>query len=76
MDKDVAAQINRLRKEREASLKKVINDVLRVGLQETETSDRKRKPYRTKGISIGRCLSGSIDDVSEALAVAEGESFR
>ena len=25
---------------------------------------------------LGRCIAGSIDDVSEALAVAEGETFR
>ena len=76
LDRDVAAQINRIRKERDVSLKKVINDVLRAGLQEVELSDQKRKPYRTKGVSLGRCLVGNIDDISEALAVAEGESFR
>ena len=32
--------------------------------------------YRTRSVSLGRCLIGSIDDTAEALAIAEGENFR
>ncbi|MDA2923424.1 DUF2191 domain-containing protein [Acidobacteria bacterium AH-259-O06] len=76
LDEDVAVQLNRLRKKSNSSLKRIVNDLLRLGLQQAEMPDRERKPYRTEGIALGRCLVGSIDDVSEALAVAEGESFR
>jgi HTH-type transcriptional regulator / antitoxin HigA len=34
------------------------------------------QPYRTPSVALGQCLAGSIDDVSEALAVAEGEDYR
>lgn len=32
--------------------------------------------YSTKPVYLGGCLMGSIDDLAEALAVAEGEGFR
>lgn len=76
LDADVAVEIDRLRKAGDKSLKKVVNDLLRMGLRQVDTAAQKRKPYRTKGVSLGQCLVGSIDDVSEALAVAEGDSFR
>ena len=32
--------------------------------------------YQTPTVDLGRCLVGSLDDVVEVLAVAEGERFR
>ena len=32
--------------------------------------------YRTPAVDLGRCRVGSLDDVAEVLAVAEGEDFR
>ena len=37
---------------------------------------RSRKRFRTETVSLGRCLVGSLDDVTAALALAEGERFR
>ncbi len=34
-----------------------------------------RQPYRSRAVVLGRCRFGSLDDVAEVLAVAEGESF-
>ena len=76
LDDDVAALLGRIREARKASLKDVVNEALRYGLDQMTTPPRRRKPYRTKAVSLGRCLVGSLDNVSEALAVAEGDSFR
>lgn len=77
LDDDVAAQLTRLRKARkEARLKDLINEALRQGLKQMTAPERPRKPYRTSGVSLGRCLVGGLDDVAEVLAVAEGEAFR
>jgi hypothetical protein len=35
-----------------------------------------RGNYQTRAVDLGRCLIGSIDDVAEVLAIAEGEDFR
>jgi hypothetical protein len=36
---------------------------------------RARKAYRTPSVSVGRCRVGSIDDIADVLAVAEGDDF-
>ncbi len=76
LDKDVAAALERLRKTREQSFKDLVNEALRRGLKQMDARPKRREPFRTYSVDIGRCRIGSIDNVAEALAVAEGESFR
>ena len=77
LDKDVAAAIERLRKARKVSLKEVVNEALRRGLgQMASPPPAPRRSFRTRTVSLGRCLVGNVDNVSEVLAVAEGESFK
>jgi len=76
IDDDVAAALERIRQTRKLSFKALVNDALRQGLKEMSRPPRKVKPYKTKSVSLGRCLMGSLDDISEALAIAEGEGFR
>lgn len=74
VDDDVAAELGRLMKSRETSFKALVNDVLRRGLQEMTAGPKRRKPFRTKSVA-GRLLI-PIDNVAEALAIAEGEEFK
>lgn len=77
LDKDVAIALERLRKTRKASLKKIVNEALRQGLARMATPPAApHKPFRTRALSLGRCLVGSVDNVAEVLAVAEGERFK
>ena len=76
LDDDVAVLIERARKMRKAPLRQVVNEALRLGLRDLVAPPPPRKPFKTKSVSLGQCLTGSIDDVSETLALAEGESFR
>jgi hypothetical protein len=32
--------------------------------------------YETPFASVGRCLIGNLNDISEALAIADGEAYR
>jgi hypothetical protein len=75
LDDDVAALLRRVQEARKVSLKEAVNQALRQGLQQMATPPR-RPPYRTPSVSLGRCLIGSIDDIAEALAAAEGEAFK
>jgi hypothetical protein len=75
LDDDVAALLRRVQEARRASLKEVVNDALRQGLQQMVAPPR-RSPYRTRSVNLGRCRLGGVDDIAEALAVAEGESYR
>jgi hypothetical protein len=76
LDDDVAAQIEKLRRERKTTLRDVVNDGLRQGLRLMSEPRRVSKPFATKEVSLGNCLLPTIDDVTEALAVTEGEGFR
>jgi hypothetical protein len=75
IDDDVAAQLERLRKGQDASLKDLINEALRRGLREMSGPARKRKPFRTQSFKMGKALI-NIDNVAEALAYLEGETFK
>lgn len=77
LDDDVAAALERLHKARDASYKELVNDTLRLGLKQMEARARRpRPPVRTRSVALGACRIGSLDNVADALAIAEGESFR
>lgn len=76
LDPDVAALLRRVRHTRGSSFKAVVNDALRQGLRQMVTPSDPPVQYRTPTADLGRCLVGSLDDVVEVLAVAEGERFR
>ncbi|MBM3791314.1 MAG: DUF2191 domain-containing protein [Acidobacteria bacterium] len=76
LDEDVAALIERVRRRKKTGLKAVVNEALRRGLRQMLTPRKTRSPYRTPAVSLGRCSYGSLDDVAEVLAVAEGDGLR
>jgi hypothetical protein len=75
LDDDVAAMLARVQIARKTSLKQVVNEALRQGLRQMTAPAPPRQPYRTPSVSLGRCQVGSIDDVAEVLAVAEGDGY-
>ncbi len=75
LDDDVAVQVERLRRERDASLKDVVNEALRRGLSQMQKRPHKRERFRTKGFE-GLALTIPIDNVAEAIAIAEGEFYK
>jgi hypothetical protein len=76
LDDDVARLLERTRRRRGGSLKQIINDALRAGLARLEAPRAPRKRHATKQVSLGRCLLDNVDDVAEALTVADGERHR
>ena len=76
LDDDVAAVLERLRKTRNASLKGLVNEALRQGLKQMSARSRRRGRFRTQAVALGRLQIGSIDNVADALSIAEGESFK
>jgi hypothetical protein len=75
IDDDVAVVLERLRRARNASLKDLVNEALRRGLQDMSAAPRKRKPFRTRALNMGKPLV-NFDNVAETLAYLEGEAFR
>lgn len=76
IDDDVARLLEDIRRTRKISLKSVVNEALRQGLKQMTSPPRRGKPYKSRSASLGRCLVGSVDDVSETLAISEGEDYK
>ena len=76
IDDDVAVELERLRRTRDASLKDLVNDALRLGLREMTDRPKRKKPFRTRSFDGGGVLVKSIDNTAELLAEIEGEAWR
>ncbi|MDH3285844.1 MAG: DUF2191 domain-containing protein [Acidobacteriota bacterium] len=73
LDDDVAVLLRELQHERSISFREAVNEALRAGLIHLVTERVPREPYRLKPVSLGRCNLPSLDNVAEALSIAEGE---
>ena len=76
LDDDVAATLERLRRTRRISLKRLINEALRRGLDDMGRRRKPREVVRTRAVGLGRVRIAGIDNIGEALAIAEGEGFK
>jgi hypothetical protein len=76
IEDDVAKLLESVRRGRNASLKVVINEALRQGLRDMTKPPRRGKPYETRSVNLGRCQLANLDDISEIIAVAEGDAFK
>jgi Arc/MetJ family transcription regulator len=76
LDDDVAATLERLRRNRRISLKHLVNEALRRGLNDMGRRRRPRQHVRTRAVALGRVRVASIDNIGEALAIAESENFK
>lgn len=75
LDDDVAVQVERIRRERDASLKEVVNEALRRGLKEMSSRPRTRKRFKTR-VFKGATQLMPIDNIAEVLAIIEGDAYK
>lgn len=74
LDKDVAARLERLKKKK--PFKALVNDALRVGLDELEKSaTTKTKRYSITAVK-GQPHRTDLDNVAELIAEMEGDRYR
>jgi hypothetical protein len=57
-------------------LKDLINEALRRGLKDMTDRPKHRKPFRTQSVALGAVRMAGIDNIGEALALAESEAFK
>ena len=74
LDDDVAAILERLRKSRDVSLKDLVNEALRRGLKNMSGRTKRREHVQTRSVALGQLRIASLDNIGEALAVAESEA--
>jgi hypothetical protein len=75
LDDDVAVELDRLRRQKNASLKDVVNDVLRQGLRATKTPAKPRKRFRMMTFD-GKKQLIPLDNIAEALSILEGDDHK
>jgi len=76
LEDDVAAALERLRRTRNASLKDLINEALRRSLKDMSNRTKRRGRLRTRSVALGQLRIAGVDNIGEALAVAEGEAHK
>ena len=76
LEDDVAAALERLRRMRNASLKDLINEALRRGLKDMSNRTKRRERLRTRSVALGQLRIAGVDNIGEALAVAQGEAHK
>ncbi len=74
IDDDVAVRLERLRRERGAKFKDIVNEVLRRGL-DSEARPKTRKRFELKTFDMGEALV-PLDNVAEAIALIEGDDHK
>lgn len=67
---DVAAAVERLRRERGVGLSEAVNDLVRAGL----TGPRERRPFRQKTHDLGPGID--VSNIADALETLDGPAAR
>jgi Arc/MetJ family transcription regulator len=76
LDDDIAAQLEQLRARGDRSFRQLVNDALRAGLAQLGRENAVSRGPFTRTVALGASRLPDVDDVSEALAIIEGESYR
>jgi predicted flavoprotein YhiN len=76
IDDDVAATLERIRELRNATLKDLVNEALRRGLKDMTDRPKHRNHFRTESVALGAVRMTELDNIGEALAIAECEPFK
>lgn len=75
LDDDVLDKARAVASRLRAPFRAVVNEALRIGLDEVEKPAKKRA-YRTEGRPMGLRRGYNLDNIGELLVQAEGEGFR
>jgi hypothetical protein len=76
LDADVARALARLRAQQGLSLKQVVNETLRRGLNAGREPASRRKRFVTRSVDHGRPLVGSFDDIAAVLSNLEEDVLK
>lgn len=75
LDDDNVVRLERLRRERDANLKDVVNDAIRRGLNEMDAPPQKRAPFRTTVFDPGKPLV-PIDNIGDVIEMLDEADLR
>jgi hypothetical protein len=76
LEDDVAAAIERRRREHRHTLKQEVNELLRVGLLNVDRDQPAAAGLQVEPWEGGRCLLPNVDNVAEVISIIEGDDHR
>lgn len=76
LEDDVAVRIERLRKEKDTSLKDIVNGLLRKALDDAKPVPAERPRVDVRIFNVESCALPNLDKIADVLAFAEGEDYR
>lgn len=76
LDDDVVTLLEKAQMKKGESFKATVNNALRRGLRDILVPQKSSGTFKTKTVDLGRCKLKSIDSVADAIAFAEGETFK
>jgi hypothetical protein len=75
IEEDVARELDRLQRTQKRTLKEIVNQVLRAGLLQLKSPQRKTR-YAVKSVDLGKPTVMSLDNIADVLARLEGEDHK
>lgn len=76
LDDDVAALLSRVQKDRESTMRDVVNEALRRGLEIMAEPPQPREPFRTPPLDLGPSFFPNLDNTWEIIEELEGPLAR
>lgn len=76
LDDDVSVRLQQEQQKRGLTFRETVNALLREGLDRGASRRERRGRFTTRGFDLGPSLVGSLDNVEEVLARAEGETYK
>jgi hypothetical protein len=76
LDDDVAALLSRVQKEKDLTMREVVNQALRRGLESISEPKPATRRFRTKPFNLGRSVFPNMDNVWEIIDEIEGPMAR
>ena len=76
IEDDLAARIDKALATRKISLKALVNDALRRGLDDMDRPVELTPEYIMRTVDLGECHIPNLDSVADVVAYGEGEAFR
>ena len=76
LDEDVAAALQRFRRQWNCRLKEVVNAALRRELAEMVRTAKPSKPFRLKSVDCGKCHIPNVVCTGELMAICDEEDLK
>ena len=74
LDDDNAIRLERLRKERDGSLKEVVNEIIRRGLDASEPA-KDAAPFKTSAMDLGKPFFNTPEELKALIMELEEEDY-